>query len=218
MTQIACQLYTLRDFLKTPSDIARTLARVRKIGYEAVQLSALGPIDAGELARILRDEGLICCATHIALERLREEPQKIIDEHKLWNCQYTAIGYFKGRSSEEWRQFARDYNAHAARLAEGGLRLGYHNHNHELARFEGKTAMQILLEELSPQVWMEIDTYWIQAGGGDPIQWIERVAGRIPCVHLKDMAVTNDRVQLMAEVGEGNLNWPGILRACSSAG
>ncbi|MCS7033135.1 MAG: sugar phosphate isomerase/epimerase, partial [Phycisphaerae bacterium] len=113
MTQIACQLYTLRDFLKTPSDIARTLARVRKIGYEAVQLSALGPIDAGELARILRDEGLICCATHIALERLREEPQKIIDEHKLWNCQYTAIGYFKGRSSEEWRQFARDYNAHA---------------------------------------------------------------------------------------------------------
>ena len=57
---------------------------------------------------------------------------------------------------------------------------------------------------------MEIDTYWIQHGGGDPAAWIEKVAGRIPCVHLKDMAMGADGQQLMAEVGEGNLNWAAI--------
>jgi sugar phosphate isomerase/epimerase len=65
---------------------------------------------------------------------------------------------------------------------------------------------------------MEIDTYWITHGGGDPVQWINRVAGRLPCVHLKDMAISTKREQFMAEVGEGNLNWPAILDACRKSG
>jgi sugar phosphate isomerase/epimerase len=64
---------------------------------------------------------------------------------------------------------------------------------------------------------MEIDTYWITHGGGDPAQWIGRCAGRIPCVHFKDMGVGPDRQPRMAEVGEGNLNWPAILIACREA-
>jgi sugar phosphate isomerase/epimerase len=50
------------------------------------------------------------------------------------------------------------------------------------------------------------------------MQWIEKVSGRIPCIHFKDMAVTLDRAQLMAEIGEGNLNWPAIIKSCKSAG
>ena len=42
---IGAQLYTLRDHLKTPPEIAKTLARVRKMGYEAVQVSGVGAID-----------------------------------------------------------------------------------------------------------------------------------------------------------------------------
>ena len=37
-------------------------------------------------------------------------------------------------------------------------------------------------------------------------------------VHLKDMAIGEDRTQVMAEVGEGNLNWPAILDAGRDAG
>ncbi|HRK31491.1 MAG TPA: sugar phosphate isomerase/epimerase [Tepidisphaeraceae bacterium] len=217
-TSIACQLYTLREFLKTPADIAATLARVKRAGFGAVQLSALGPIDPKELAGILNGEGLTCCATHVGLERLRDQPQQVIDEHALWNCQYTALGHFKAASAAEWKKFAADFSAIAGKYASSPLRLGYHNHNHELVKFDGKTALQIMLDDCSNDVWMEIDTYWIQAGGGDPCDWIRRCAGRIPCVHFKDMAVTNDRQQLMAEVGEGNLNWPGILAACREAG
>ena len=54
--------------------------------------------------------------------------------------------------------------------------------------------------------------------GGDPAAWIRKVAGRIPCVHLKDMGVSNAREPFMMEVGEGNLNWPEILKACKAAG
>jgi sugar phosphate isomerase/epimerase len=65
---------------------------------------------------------------------------------------------------------------------------------------------------------MEIDTYWITHGGGDPAAWIAKCRGRIPAVHLKDMLIKLDRTQYMAEVGEGNLNWPAILAACKEAG
>jgi sugar phosphate isomerase/epimerase len=217
---LAAQLYTLREFTKTPVGIASTLARVKRIGYDAVQLSGLGKIDPRELARILAGEGLTCCATHTSLERLRDAPAQVIDEHKLFNCQYTAVGGFfpKSPKTADWTDFARAYNIVAKSYAGTGIRLGYHNHSHELARFDGKTGLQILLDHFSPEVWIEIDTYWIQHGGADPAAWIAKVAGKIPCVHLKDMAILPDRTQIMAEVGEGNLNWPAILQACRVAG
>ena len=216
----AAQLYTLREFTKTPADIAATLKRVRKIGYESVQLSALGKIDPKELAKILHGEGLSCCATHVSMERMKNETSAIVDEHRLWGCQYTAIGGFfpNEPKTADWVQFAGEYSEVARKFAGTGLSIGYHNHSHELAKYDGKSALQLLIEKLDPSIWFEIDTYWIAHGGGDPAAWIDKVAGRIPCVHLKDMGVTNKREQFMMEVGEGNLNWPAIFKACRAAG
>jgi sugar phosphate isomerase/epimerase len=217
---IAAQMYTLRDFCKTPGDIASTLKRVKKIGYEAVQISGMGKIDSRELAKILQGEGLACCATHIPLERMRDETAAVIEEHRLWNCKYTALGGFfpKAPKAADWPRFAKEFSDVAAKFRGSGIRVGYHNHSHELARFDGKVALQTLLDHFSTEIWMEIDTYWIQHGGGDPAAWISKVSGRIPCVHLKDFAIDAERNQLMAEVGEGNLNWPAILKACGGAG
>jgi sugar phosphate isomerase/epimerase len=219
-SQIACQMYTLRDFTKTPADIAVTLKRVKKIGYDAIQVSAFGPIDAKELSSILKGEGLTCCATHIPMDRMRDQTQQVIDDHKLWGCKYTAIGGFfpKLPKTEDWYTFAEQFSAVAQKFEGSGLSIGYHNHSHELGKFDGKLALQILLEKLSPKIWFEIDTYWIAHGGCDPIDWINKVKGRIPCVHLKDMGIDIERKQVMREVGEGNLNWPGILGACRNAG
>ncbi len=106
----------------------------------------------------------------------------------------------------------------ARRLAQAGLGFVYHNHSWELERSDGRRILDILYEESDPQVFLsEIDTYWIQHGGGDPAAWIRRLQGRAPVVHLKDMAV-RDGKPTFAEVGEGNLNWPAILAACREAG
>jgi sugar phosphate isomerase/epimerase len=215
-SQIACQMYTLRDFTKTPADIAQTLKRVKRIGYEAIQVSAFGPVDPAELAKMLKGEGLTCCATHVGMDRMRDQTQAVIEEHRMWGCQYTAIGGFfpKQATMQTWLDFAEQYNQVARRFEGSGITVGYHNHSHELSHFDGKPALRILIEKLIPQVWIEIDTYWITHGGGDPAAWIGNVKGRIPCVHLKDMGINMDRQQFMAEVGEGNLNWPAILKAC----
>jgi len=218
--KIALQMYTLRDFCKTAPEIAKTLARVRQIGYTAVQVSGMGPIEATELAKILRGEGLTCCATHIPMERMETETQKVIDDHAILGCKYTAIGGFFQKEFiwQDWLNFFGRYNAIAAKFSASPVRIGYHNHSHEFMKVDGRLIMQSIIDNLSADVWMEIDTYWVQHGGADPIQWINKVKKRIPCVHLKDMSITFGRQQLMAEVGEGNLNWSGILSACKLAG
>ena len=160
------------------------------------------------------------CATHVSYERLRDETAAVVEEHRLWNCTHVAIGGLPAgyRSAEGYHRFAHDASQVAHRLTEGGLTFGYHNHSFELEKFDGRTGLEILYAESDPQVFTsEIDTYWLQHGGADPAQWLRRLRGRAPLVHLKDMAVT-DNTPIMAEVGEGNMNWESILAACQDAG
>jgi len=219
-TVLGAQLYTVRDFTQTPADIARTLRKVREIGYEAVQVSAFGPIDPKELRKMLDGEGLTCASTHIGFEAVRDETERIVAEHKVLGCEYPAIGGLPGeyRNAEGYPRFAKDMSEVAAKLAEHGLTFGYHNHSFEFEKFGGRTGLQILMEESDPKtVTFEIDTFWIQHGGGSPAAWIRKASGRIPLLHLKDMGVVGGEA-VMTEVGEGNLDWPAILDEGKKAG
>jgi sugar phosphate isomerase/epimerase len=219
-TCIAAQLYTLRDFLKTPEEIADTLHRVAEIGYRAVQLSSLGPIETAELKAICDRGGLTICATHTNWEQLKDDLDAVIAEHEALGCRYTAIPIAPEayRTGEGYARFAREASIAALAAKERGLIVGYHNHSFEFEKYDGRAGLEIIYAESDPQaLTAEIDTYWVQHGGGDPAWWIRRVAGRSPLVHLKDM-VMRGKEQLMAEVGEGNLNWPAILEACREAG
>lgn len=219
--KIGAQMYTLRDFCKTPADIAKSCAKVKAMGYDGIQVSAFGPIEPAELKRILDGEGLACAATHISLDRMKNETEQVIEEHQLWGCKYAAIGgFFPSESWTRalWEAFIADYNEVATRFAGSGISLGYHNHSHEMAPADGVRPMDLMIDGFAPSLWFEIDTYWIQHGGGDPAAWIDRVAGRLPCVHFKDMTITSGREQKMCEIGDGNLNWPRIVDSCRAAG
>ncbi len=217
--KLAAQLYTVRAFMKTPTEIADTLHRIRQIGYSAVQLSGLGPVDAGELARMLQAEGLVAAATHVSWKDLTEDFSRVVDNHHTWQCEYTAIASMPEafRSAEGYAQFARLASESAKKLKAEGISLGYHNHSFEFERVGDEVGLAVLFREADSELQAEIDLYWVQHGGGDPAAWIERMAGRVPLVHLKDMTILAGQ-QIMAEVGEGNLNWPRILKALEAAG
>jgi sugar phosphate isomerase/epimerase len=219
-TVIAAQMYTLRNFTKTPADIARTLGEVRKLGYEAIQISAFGACDPTELAKMLAGEGLAVCSTHTPWPRFVDEIDQVIEEHRMWGCRHPAIGGMPGeyRSAQGVVKFAKLAEGVGRKLTEAGMDFSYHNHNFEFQKADGKTWLELLYESCDPAyVKAEIDTYWVQAGGGDPAAWIKKCAGRMPILHVKDMVMGPDGVR-MAEIGEGNLNWPGILAAAGDAG
>lgn len=220
-TVLAAQMYTLRKFTQSPEDIAGTLAKVRAIGYEAIQISAFGPCDPAELAKMLKGEGLAVCSTHTAWQRFVDEIDKVIEEHRMWGCKHPAIGGMPNeyRSAEGVVKFAALATDVGEKLAQAGMDFSYHNHNHEFVKVGGKTLLEMLYESSDARyLKAEIDTYWVQAGGGDPAAWIRKYAGRMPVLHLKDMVMGPDGKVRMAEIGEGNLNWPEILAAAKDAG
>ena len=59
-----------------------------------------------------------------------------------------------------------------------------------------------------------LDTFWVQAGGGDPAQWLTKLSGRVPVIHLKDYAYGRQ----MAVVGEGNINFGRVFEKAEAAG
>lgn len=222
-TMLAAQMYTLREYTKTPADIDTTLAKVKEIGYDAVQMSAWGPIDPRELRALADKHELEICATHVSFDDIVARTAETIENHKIWGTDYVGLGSMpdKYRGTEEgMRQFCRDIRPAGEAIAKAGQHLIYHNHNFELARFGDKTGMDILMEETDPSWFQfEIDTHWITAGGGDPAAWIRKVAGRMDVVHFKDMVyVPEEGRSTFAEIGEGNLNWPAIIGACAEIG
>ncbi len=228
-TQIGVQMYTVREFCKTPADIAATCKKLAQLGFGAVQTSALGPIEVTELRKILDDNGLICAATHIGPGEL-DNPNKVLDYHAALGCKLTAIGGFgfQRQTKAQWQDFIKGFNPKAKALAAGGLSLGYHNHHHEFIPFAlpehpesispTDTPWQLLQDNMDRSVWFELDTHWVQAGGADPALWIGKLAGRVPAIHVKDYTLDAEKNRLFCEVGAGNLNWDAILAAAKKAG
>ena len=218
---LGAQLYTTRDFCRTIDGVAETLKKVADIGYTAIQISGFGPVDPKEVAALVKDNDLTVASTHMGWNRFQDELDEVIAEHKLWGCVHPAIGGLPGEyhSLDGLKRFLDELGPIAERLAQEGMDFSYHNHNHELARYGDKTWLAMLYEQAPPEMLKaEIDTYWIQAGGGDPAAWVAKCAGREPLLHLKDMIVTQQREQRFAEIGEGNLNWPAILAAAEEGG
>jgi sugar phosphate isomerase/epimerase len=222
INQVAAQLYTLRDYLKTPTDIAQTLKKVSAIGYRAVQVSGMGPIDEAELVKILNGEGLTCCATHEPGHLILDETAKVIERLKKLDCRYTAYPFPAGIDFEKLDQIetlAKKLDAAGAAMAKAGQVLTYHNHSKEFVRHQGRTALEIIYATTDPRhLQGEPDTYWIQAGGDNPVAWCKRLKGRLPLLHLKDYGCGADGKPFMAEIGNGNLNWTEIIAAAEASG
>ncbi len=215
---VGLQLYTLRDFCKGVDLTSSTFKRIREMGYRVVEIGSVTDVDIKNLKKLLDDYELYAWSNRVPYSTLINQTEKIIEESKIIGCEaiicpilpqelYTKEGYLK---------VANEFQRIAPILKKEGLKLAFHNHSLELEKFEGKTGLEILLEN-APELEIQIDTYWIQHGGGDPAEWIEKFSGRVSSIHLKDMGIIKGE-QVMPPVGEGNLNWRRIIEACKKAG
>jgi sugar phosphate isomerase/epimerase len=221
LSQVAVQLYTLRDFCKNEADFATTIKRVKAIGYQAVQISGVGPIPPADLRRICAGEGVVICATHEGGASICDTPQLVIDRLGALGCRYTAYSYphLPLNSLDDCKTLAPLLDRAGDALRRAGMTLCYHNHDLEFRRFAGKTVLQWIFDLTDPRnLQGEPDTYWVQAGGCDPTEWCARLHQRLPLLHMKDYGISAERKPIMHEVGNGNLNWRAIVAAAETSG
>lgn len=213
--QIGAQFYTIREFCKTPEGIAECLKRVADIGYPTVQISGTCPFDPLWLKQELDKNGLTCVLTHTPTEELLADPVQVARDHTVFNCDLVGLGWygFNAEKGETPEHFLSTYAPVAKALAEQGKTFMYHNHAHEFQKADGKCLLERLTDAI-PEMGVTLDTYWVQVGGADPAQWLEKLSGRVPCIHLKDCAYGPK----MAVLGEGNINFDRVFEKAEAAG
>lgn len=215
--EIGAQLFTVRDFCKDISSLSETLKKVADIGYKNVQVSGVCAYEPEWLKEQLDKNGLKCVLTHVPLERLRDEAEKVSREHDVLDCKYIGLGYY-GFGNEKgncYEDFVKDLKPAARALKENGKYFMFHNHDNEFKHINGKVIYGMLADEFAPdEMGFTLDTYWVQVGGGDPAYWLERLSGRVPCIHLKDCAYGRK----MAVLGEGNINFDRVFEKAESSG
>ncbi len=216
--EIGAQFYTIRDFCKNTDDFAESLKKVADIGYKNVQISGTCEFSPEWLKAELAKNGLKCVLTHTPADKLKSDPAGVAREHDIFGCRYVGLGWFGfDEEKDEWHynDFISIYKPIAKALKENGKYFMYHNHDGEFKKHNGKLIIEGLAEDMSPdEMGFTLDTFWVQAGGGDPAQWIEKLSGRVPCIHLKDYAYGRK----MAVIGEGNINFDRVFEKAESAG
>jgi len=217
--KIGVQLNTVREFTQTNRDFANTIKKISQMGYEAVLVSGINPeIVAEEIAETCKAYNLEIAGTHTTPERIIKETELVIEDHQKMNTRYVGIGVLPERYPRTkfgFRGFMTDYIPASRQIKEAGLQLLYHNHNIEFMKFDEQVMLDYIAEKFV-DIDFNLDTFWIQAGGADPIQWINKLSTRTHILQLKDMVIFDGR-QVMCEVLNGNLNWKGIISAAKSS-
>lgn len=251
MTQakIGAQGFTVKKEFKELGPY-ETLKRLFEIGYNAVEISQVDmtPENVAEIKRASEEFGIEIASLSAALapnrpeqESLTTDYEKIVADCKTLNCDLLRIGMLPRENMENLETvlaFAREANEVTKRLAEDGIKLYYHNHHNEFAKYNGKYVLDIIRDE-APLLGFELDVHWIYRGGLNPVDVIKDYAGKVELIHLKDYRIGHLPKEAMdafregdnatfqkhfhgliqfAELGQGSLDLKAIIEASLESG
>lgn len=213
---VAVQPYTIREALA--KDYAGALEQVAEIGYQGIELG-LPPagMSIPQQKELLDRLGLKVVGTHAGFDTLDFDTDVIADYLEAVDGGKFVTISLRFESREDVLRKAAKMNQIGEKFRQRGLQFLYHNHNWEFVKFDGEYALDILLRETdSNLVKTELDTYWIQKGGEDPVAYLSKLKNRAPMLHIKDMEAGDE--QAFAEIGKGVLDFQAIAQVAEEIG
>ncbi len=213
---LALQLYSLRDQLA--QDFDGTLRQVAALGYAGVELAGIYGRSPVQARRLLDDLGLQVAGAHLPLP-LGPDKNQVIETAQALGCTRITCGWLPAErfnTAEDLRAVGADLNAASAAARAHGLTQGYHNHWFEHDHLvDGRTPHEWLVELAAPEVFFEVDVYWVKTAGRDPAGVISALGTRAPLLHIKDGPAQPG--QPMTAVGSGTLDFAPIIAAGAHA-
>lgn len=250
MADIGVQMMMLKDQV-AEQGMYPVLEKLKDLNIASVEVSQIPMNDenTAALERGVRELGIEVGALSVALgpsavpgmDNLETDLDKIIADCRRLGTRFTRIGmmpFHAMTSKEATEKWAAEVEPYAARLAEEGITLCYHNHHVDLHKFGSERIFDIV-RRVAPSLFFEVDLHWVQRGGMAPLDMLKEYEGVCKLIHVKDFRVTALPQEAMdlfnegnfmegydkfvnivefAEVGQGNMNWPDLLPAAKAAG
>ncbi|MGN6638964.1 MAG: sugar phosphate isomerase/epimerase family protein [Mucilaginibacter sp.] len=222
--RLAVQLYTIREAID--KDLKGSLKRLADLGFKNVE-TAFWPkgISVETAANTLKELGLNVTSCHVD-KPTQDNINELVNTAKAYGCENLIWhGWPEDKrysSLEGTKELVNIYKESNKLAKDHGLRFGLHNHWWEYRNhIGGKLVYEVLNEELDDDIFFETDVYWVKVAGQDPANILRKLKKRIRFIHIKDgPAVFNEKLikdepDPMTPVGQGTLDIPAIVNACS---
>ncbi|MCW1804435.1 sugar phosphate isomerase/epimerase family protein [Brachybacterium squillarum] len=250
MPVLGLQLMMLKDRINEKG-MFEMLRQVRDLDIAAVEVSQVAMTDEliADLVRGKEELGVETAAMSASIApggngfALETEFDRAVDACRRTGSRYLRIGMMPFSamvSKEACEAWAAEVEPYAARLAEQGVTLCYHNHHVDLIQFDGERIFDIV-RRVAPSLLFEVDLHWVQRGGMAPLDMLKAYTGACKLIHVKDFRIAPLPAEVyakfeakelegkdfydvflglaqFAEVGQGNMNWPELLPAAEAAG
>ncbi len=207
---IALQLYTLRE--KMAHDFDGVVRQVAAMGYAGVETAGFPGTTPEKASRLFASLGLAVPSAHLPMP-VGEHKQASLDTANALGIKriINGLGPDQFTSVDKIKASCDLFNTAHEAAAEHGFTFGIHKHWWEFLQVDGRLVCDIMLEHLTPSVFFEVDVYWVQTGGADPVDVVNRLGKRAPILHIKDGPC--NREEPMTAVGAGKVDMPGVIAA-----
>lgn len=217
MKNFGLNLYSVRNLIGTEKDFLETALKLKKGGYSFVQFSG-SPLTPAEIKRVVDESGMPVVLTHRPIDRIINETEKLMEEDGSFGCKNIGLGMIdvKTQLDEElFKKKVEELDRAGEIMKKNGFKFFYHNHFQEFMKMKsGITRFDYMIEN-APNINFTFDTYWAQYGGVNVLEFLDKLDGRIGCVHLKDYAILLDAEgnpkPTYESVGYGNMNFKPII-------
>jgi len=182
MDKICLQLYSFgHDSKLSMEDKLRTAA---EIGYAGVEFAGgYDNISAAEMKECLGKYNIEVVSAHVSMNAIVDTLPYMAG----LGAKMIIVPGHPFANKAEALEVAELLNKNGKEATKYGMIVGYHNHTSEFYLDEGKPLLDYVIENTDPaNVSFEIDCGWASAAGIDPVEYINKYAGRFIAVHIKE--------------------------------
>lgn len=224
--KVGLNLFSIKNLLTTEEDFFNTVKSLKEMGYSYMQFSGAEFIP-DRIKRISERLEMPVCLTHVPMDRIINDTDKLMEEHSLFGCKNIGLGMMPFEVVADEKQFKETVallNDAGKRMAAKGFKFFYHHHHFEFFKHNGQTAFDYMIEN-APYINFTVDTYWLQFGGVDVKETLRKLKGRIECAHLKDYQIVYTEggqprpfAPEFAPIGDGVMDFPSIIEVMKDSG
>ena len=222
-------LFSIRSLLQTEEEFLQTALKLKELGFSYMQFSG-APYDADKIARVSKASEMPICLTHVPMDRIIHETDELMDEHDKFGCKNIGLGMMPLATltdPDAFKKAVEDLNGAGERMEKNGFKFFYHHHHYEFLKREGnQTYIEYMLRN-APHINFTVDTYWLQYGGVNVLDFLDKLKGKMECVHLKDYRLelkkddegnATGAEPRFAPLGEGTIDFPAVVKKMEQLG
>lgn len=177
---LGVQAFTFRKSF--PIDVPKTLDTIKMMGFTEMESGSHG-MQPEAFKKLCNERGITIPSSEAGYDQLIKSPDSIAHNAKALGARYVMCAWIPHNGGiltlEDAKNAADVFNKAGKVLKDSGIILCYHAHGYEFQPYQNGTLLDYLFKNTNPRyVSFEMDIFWMEFGGGDPVALLKKYGNR----------------------------------------